>query len=163
MRSDDSSIYHVRCYVNPFQNLYQFSHLYCGLSLLAHQGVAQIVLQQRPKSANYACDFGALWAEVLDSRNHEKRKVVFDMYDDSGVFASDCLELCDVYFKRSYHEPDVRQLSPKLQPKVMPFGINFGCQTPETTLRLLSVLLPSWTWKMFKSPRETIRRLRAAS
>jgi hypothetical protein len=155
--------YRIRCFVHPFQDLYYLSHLYSGLCALAKVGIARIDFEQPRPEATYALDPVVLWTEVANSRSGKHCKIVYDMYDRSDLFVMDSLDLCDKYFKRSYHPPDLRQLSPKLRAKVIPFGLIHPCGTPESTLRLVGSLLPSWTLKMLRSPVETLRKLRTAS
>jgi hypothetical protein len=162
MKFDQAPIYSVRCFVHPFQNLYHLSHVYSGLLAVAKDGAARVTLELSQRNDDHALDPYALFAEVVDSRAGDGRKTVFDMYDASNVFAMNALERCDVYFKRSYHPPDLGPLSAKSKAKVVPFGINYSCQTPEATLRLLSALLPDWTLRVFKSPLKTLRGLDGA-
>ena len=159
---DQGPIYSVHCYLQPFQNLFYLSHVYSGLFLLDDQGIARVTFDLPPASHRAVLKPATLWAEVFNSRTREHRNIVFDMYDASDAFAGDSLEQCDLYFKRSYYSPDVWRLSPKLQAKVMPFGLNFPCQTPRL-MRLLAVLLPSWMLKSLRAPVETFRALRSNS
>jgi hypothetical protein len=53
-------------------------------------------------------------------------RVCFDIHDRGYLFSPAELRDSDVYFKRSYHPPEVQKLEPEARRKVAPFGPIFG-------------------------------------
>lgn len=75
------------------------------------------------------------------------RRVVFDMLDRSTEWDLPGLEAADLYFKRSFHGPDVARLGPERASRVQPFGMNFLCRSAGSTRWVLrhAVLPELWS------------------
>lgn len=151
--------YHIRCFIHPWQNLYQLSYVYVGICDLASQNIATVEFRQPASSASYALDPVALWAEVTDTKTGEERRIVFETSDHSSLLVKDALKACDLYFKRSYYAPDLDHISLDLKDKVAPLGLVYACRTAESIWRTMSCLLPAWVSDVVRSPAETIRKL----
>jgi hypothetical protein len=63
-----------------------------------------------------------LEAECLSSG--ARRSIAIDLQDQSYLFDHDLLARCDVYFKRSYHPPDLAGFPDDLRARIRPFGLN---------------------------------------
>ena len=159
MSSTRLPAYHIRCFIHRSQNLNHLSYVHTGICALARQNFAAVEFKQPQSSAGYGLSPVAVWAEVTDTKTREERRIVFEISDHSNVFVNESLKLCDVYFKRSYYLPDLRQLSSDLRRKIAPFGLIYPCRSAESTRRTLSALLPTWALEIVKSPARTIRRL----
>lgn len=114
---------------------YYISYVYSALWELAHQGAIQLrfvypwSLRGRVPTLGEPPMSEALWLVVEDTATGQKRKVCYDHHDKSYDFAHKGLELCDVYYKRSYHQPDIDKLPPALAKKIVPFGFDFPCRS----------------------------------
>src|SRR5262245_3967974 len=151
--------YHIRCFIHPWQNLYQLSYVYVGICGLASQNIATLEFRQPATSASYALDPVALWAEVTDRKTGEERRIVFETSDHSSLVVRDALNVCDFYFKRSYYAPDLNQIPPELKDKIAPLGLVYACRTAESVWRTMSCLLPAWLSQVARSPAATIAKL----
>jgi hypothetical protein len=58
-----------------------------------------------------------------------ERMLAFDLRDQSYSICLDTLERADVYFKRSYYEPDLQSLPRAYRAKILPFGLNCALKT----------------------------------
>ncbi len=53
--------------------------------------------------------------------------VSFDMHDSMEIDSVEKLQVCDIYFKRSYSQSYINALPEPLARKVYPFGLNYAC------------------------------------
>jgi len=81
------------------------------------------------------------------------------MSDSSGVFNMEALEESDIYFKRSYHAPDLDALRPELRSRILPGTLNFACRTPASSRRLLPFLVGLYGSRALTRPVSTLRNL----
>lgn len=134
----------VELILSPSADLYHSSLLVSGLARLAETDEIALVLR-RPRGrseARLAADQLAIPLIVHTPLRGRSRIAVIELRDRSDLFAADALAGCDVYFKRSYHEPDLDGLEPELATKVVPFGLNFACRTPRATARVFRTVGP---------------------
>ncbi|NDJ76813.1 MAG: glycosyltransferase family 1 protein [Chloroflexi bacterium] len=114
---------------------YYLSHFYTGLWELAHAGKIQLKFVYPWSLRGRVSQLGeppmneVLWMVVEDTDSGAVRKVCYDHHDKSYLFADKALELCDVYFKRSYVQADVDKLAPALAQKVVRMGFDFPCRS----------------------------------
>ena len=116
----------VTCHIEPTQNLYHLSKLLTGLCELARQG--RIELRFTTVAANSPQSSTEAVLSAVVANHGTTTHAVFDLYDRSDRFEIALLEACGVYFKRSFCVPHVRSLQASWQPKVLPFGLNYGCR-----------------------------------
>ena len=131
---------HVAAYGDG--NPYHLSYIFAGLYDLAKRQQIKLDVtypwsysKNRPSPGDIT-----LWLIVEDSLTNRSRKVVFDLHDKSDKYIIPRLEECDIYFKRSYYEPDVEKLSPNLRKKVVPFGLNYACRSAYETTPIFRML-----------------------
>jgi hypothetical protein len=129
----------VTCYITPAHDLYHLSSILTGLSEVAKEG--RLELRLEPILDDTRKPLEAIAMRAVAVREGRAIEIVFEVYDRSDRFEMPLLEHCDIYFKRSFFEPDIRDLDPELQPKVVPFGFNYACRSMagETRLRGLDL------------------------
>ena len=126
--------YSITVYFDPHQNLWADCYLYAGLCALSASD--EIDLTFRPLRHRTEPI-----VTVLEVRNITgKRVIAFDHYDRADCFNPAVLELCDVYYKRSYHEPAVLERAQPLHEKVRPYGLVFPCHIAGSRSRVLRAL-----------------------
>lgn len=121
------------------QGLYHPTALYTGLDALARR--ADIILRLRsPQSQaeRLLVEKSMIVCLKVKARDiGEEQIIAVDLHDRSDLFATNALEGCDIYLKRSFHRPDIASLPANLANKISPFGLNYACRTHASTLRLL--------------------------
>jgi hypothetical protein len=108
-----------------------FTHLgfvLTGLESLARSGRIALLAERAPPG----CHPLVLRCR-LDDGHGQPLRVVFDMLDRSTEWDGPGLDAADVYFKRSYHLPDVEWLGPDRARRVEPFGMNFLVRSGSST------------------------------
>jgi len=106
------------------------TQIYTGLYDLAREGKISLDVTSRfddriKKSRRNS----VLCVQVTDSGSNRMRTVCFDMFDGREITSRERLELCDVYFKRSYDDHYVGELDARQRGKMFPYGLNFECRT----------------------------------
>jgi hypothetical protein len=127
--SGDATAVEATLYVDVEQDWYHTSYIFTGLALLARRGAVDLKIRH-PSPADWrkSAPGNAIAHLDLQLRGRDERlPVCFDLADRSDVFFRNVLQACQVYFKRSYYRPDVEQLQPEYQEKVLPFGMNYAC------------------------------------
>jgi hypothetical protein len=143
----------VTCWIGPGQDFYQASCLLAGLLALHRAGRIALRLRvPRPTESMLAADPRSMAFQVV--ADGASRLVVADFRDQSNEFSGDLLGHCDVYFKRSYHAPDLPSLGGDAA-KVRPLGLNYPCRTTG----LVSAILAAETPWLARSPTRAIRWL----
>jgi hypothetical protein len=64
-------------------------------------------------------------------------RIGIELSDHSDVFDEELLARSDLYFKRSYYEPDLARIATGLRSKIMPLGLNYACRSHIVLLRTL--------------------------
>lgn len=92
------------------------------------------------------------------------KTLAFDLKDQSHWVCLDTLERADIYFKRSYYEPDLLGVPNALRRKIRPMGLNFAFKTSGSTALIARMLLrqPTSGWRL-RSALRTYARLARAS
>jgi hypothetical protein len=93
-----------------------------GLVQLSREGVISLRTMRaggarggvNPRGADYPL----FTVTCSDARSGTTRRICFDARDQSDVWQMNALEEADVYFKRSFHLPDVEKLPPGIRGKV---------------------------------------------
>ncbi len=119
-------MYTVTAYYDPFENLYHTSYAYSGLLALARRRQIRLrirrVRQYQPGSLCVST--------VVIGPGKGSLRVTFDLRDRSTRFDQRLLQDSNVYFKRSYHGPDLSDIEPRLRSRILPFGLNYVCGSP---------------------------------
>ncbi len=116
--------------VYPEQIGEYFSEFYAGLYELRAAGLVEFRFGHRALHAARAINsFPPLRLEIEQLGHHKQLKICFDPSDWHDIASMDDLREVDVYFKRSYHEPYISQLSESLRRKVLPMGLHYGCRS----------------------------------
>ncbi len=149
--------YAITAQFDPHPSLWAEAYLYAGLAALAQAGNVALHLS----SVRRPDPLPLVLLEVCVLRTGEKRLLAFDHYDRSDLFNIPLLERCDLYFKRSYHAPDVARHSAGLDYKLRPYSLVFPCQCADSRRRVLNARVASFLTHLMDSPREQLRSLRA--
>ncbi len=128
MQGCELSKIHVSIFADAHPN--HLSYVYTGLCDLADQGEITLDFSFPWSRMDSRPVYGdvTLLAVVSQFGVRSQKTVVFDMHDRSDKFIYPRLEQCDVYFKRSYYQPDINRLDVSLRSKVLPFGLCFPCR-----------------------------------
>jgi hypothetical protein len=153
--------YLVRVHIGPWQNFYHTSKVYTGLLRLAGQGGigVEFVPPLPGEDALWTSNPLAVTLDVIAAPAAPPVRVCIDVHDAADVFFTDLLAACDVYCKRSYRAADAAALPPDLAGKVLPFGLNYGCRSFRSTLRVVRALLPGCVRRFLRSPRQGMKEL----
>ena len=92
----------VEAEIHPHPSFTHLGLVLTGLEALAGTGRLRLGAVRAPPGAHAV----VLRCQVKDGTGQERR-VVFDMLDRSSEWDGPGLERADVYFKRSFHAPDV--------------------------------------------------------
>lgn len=150
----------ILCYLSHEQDLYHASHLYTGLCGLMEQGRVRVkFVVPRGAEKVYASDSLTVCLKVRSSVDGKDYLLAIDLRDQSDALALPLLELCDVYLKRSYYEPDLSDVPDPLRRKIIPFGLNYGCRSALSTSRVFSALIPSLAASLLRSPKKILGQL----
>ena len=114
------------------------SSIYAGLCALEAAGrirleIGNIVLPKLTGERPFYRFF--YWIEAKEDGREEAVRICFDMLDWAGFPYVQLLELCDVYFKRSFREDELQKLPQSLRQKVLPYGLNYACSGPYQRLQ----------------------------
>jgi hypothetical protein len=122
----------VEVEVHPHPSFTHLAYVLTGLATLARAGrLCLEAARGDPRSHPLV-----LRCRVEGDQGSERR-VVFDMLDRSNEWDLPGLDRADVYFKRSFHRPDVDRLGPDRAGRVEPFGMDFLVRSPESTRWML--------------------------
>jgi hypothetical protein len=100
-----------------------------GLIQLAESGVIKLSVMRGAVAASLGSQSRNYPLLILSCRRPnggQKRLICFDPKDQSDAWHVDALDLCDRYFKRSVHGPDVDALPESRRQKVRPINPMFG-------------------------------------
>lgn len=124
--------YHVKVIVDQHQSLYHASYFYTGLWMLAERGVIRLEFLPAWCERRYRelSGLGRQFMEVSPISGGEPRLLCIDCEDRGDLFCNEALKRCDIYFKRSFHAPDVARLPAHHRGKVVPFGMIYACRCP---------------------------------
>jgi hypothetical protein len=122
------SEFQVTLYLDIDEDLYHTSYVHTGIFSLASSGEVSLTIK-RPTVGTWRKSGIGNPCVALDVRAPGGRviPVSIDLRDRSDLFDHESLENAAVYFKRSYHGPDVAALPAAHRSKVLPFGLNFVC------------------------------------
>lgn len=133
-------MFHVEVYADGHP--WHLENIYAGLLELSHSG--EIDLSFTYPGLKPRADIGigdvSLWMNVKDSESGRAVKVCFDLHDKSDYIRYERLKSCDIYFKRSYFQPDLNPLESKLQEKIFPLGFKYGCRSKHDKSSLARIL-----------------------
>ena len=134
----------VELVIEPSVDTYHLSMINTGLVALADQGEIDLSYRRARGSEEdwLVADPLAIGLQIHAQDGDRPRHVVVDLHDQSDVFFGAALESGDLYFKRSFHQPDVDRLSQGVVEKVVPFGLDFACRSRRSTCKLLGSLGP---------------------
>jgi hypothetical protein len=150
-------IYEIRCELDDFEGLYHLANLYTAVCELEkeHRAVAFL----RCTESTRATDPSTVLMKVRHLVSGASLQLAFEMSDRSDVFNMEALDVCDVYFKRSYYAPDLLPLAARLRERILPGGLNFTCRTPSSSRRLLPLLIARYCSRAIASPRSVFHNL----
>jgi hypothetical protein len=135
--------YEITCYVTIRQDLYHASRVYTGLCELSNQGAARIKFAAPgAEEKAFAESSYAVCMRIRFLNTGDNCLLAVDLLDRSDSFEMGALENCNIYLKRSYYEPDLSVLPFNLKSKVLPFGLNYACRSPDSIRRIVAMLVP---------------------
>jgi hypothetical protein len=82
-------------------------------------------------------------------------RVAVDLRDGPG-FSRPILDRVDLYLKRAFDRPELSELPSSQAERVQPFGLNYGCRSTRSTVRLLGAI----GWSLAQQGRAALPRLR---
>ena len=111
-------------------NIWQHSYFLTGLVQLAKEGTIALRVMSgddlRRCSAMQNSLYPLLTLKCTESYRNNSRVICFDPKDQSDAWQTKALEECDVYYKRSIHQPDTERLAKPRQLKVRPINPMFA-------------------------------------
>jgi hypothetical protein len=128
----------VDLYISRKQNIFHASSLYAGLDRLQRRGAINVTFKGRPPGERFVENQGVVCLRVTKPGSPEARELAIDLFDMSDEILPSVLERCDVYFKRSFHAPDLASIAPELRAKIRPFGLTFPVRTEGSTRRVIA-------------------------
>lgn len=144
----------VVAYVGARHDLYHTSRLLTGLCALHARGeVALRYARPDPGDEWLSGDPVVMCLDVHDTS--ARRRVAIDLRDGVGL-SRPIVDNVDVYLKRAFSGSETAALPIALARKMQPFGLNYGCRSVESTIRLLR----SVGWGLAGRGRAGINRLR---
>lgn len=150
----ECAAYRVELYLNPRHDHYHFSKIYAGLDTLARRRIIRLCIKRAFDPGN------TLDACVTDMKCGDRRWIVFDVDDHSTRFGVDALARCDVYFKRSYHAPDLEIFPESLRRKVRPYGLNYACLSQSSKWLFLRQWGVGVAGQIVRAPGTVVKELR---
>ena len=144
----------VSVYVGPSHDLYHTSRVLTGLCALHARGAIALryVVPSDASTQWLVRDPVVVCLDVVDVSD---RRLAIDLRDGLGI-SRPILDNVDVYLKRAFYRPEVDELPFELAQKVRPFGLNYGCRSTASTLRMLGTI----GWPLAREGRRGIARLR---
>jgi hypothetical protein len=128
----------ITCWLDRDHIFYHTARWLSGLWLLHKSGEISLRFLIRPDRAPTNEPSDSIFPFEIDSSG-KTRRALADFRDRSDLFPLDAMTDCDVYFKRSYHAPDL----PRSQSsKILPLGLNFTCRAPGLTPALCRAQIP---------------------
>jgi hypothetical protein len=150
-----TEIVDVCCILDDELDLYHASSLVTGLCWLAGAGAIGVEFVRHPDDADReGADHHVLRlrAEYGDKRKADR--IALELSDSSRRFAMNSLAWCDVYFKRSFHEPDLSAIQDeRLRGKIQPLGLNYAARSAVATRKMLPDLASRVARSLFR-PKE---------
>jgi len=139
-----------------------------GLMQLAQDGSIRLSVMRGQEAATLASrtsDYPILMLRCSQPNGGPSRLICFDPRDQSDVWNRAALEVCDVYFKRSVHGPDVQKLPPAEAGKVRPINPMFATWSKGARgwwLRTSAFYVRTAMGKMLSgmSPKQSLREMR---
>ena len=138
----------VEAEIHPHPSFTHLGFVLTGLVALARAGRLRLTTVRAPPGGHPL----VLRCRVDDGAGQERR-VVFDMLDRSSEWDLPGLEGAHLYFKRSFHGPDVARLGPERARPVEPFGMNFLCRSGGSTRWMLRHAALPELWSLVRAGR----------
>ena len=145
---------------NSLLGRYHLSQIYAGLYDLAAENRIKLRFSSELSSEPLFEHGNLLWLKVEDSSCGEVRVIGFDMEDSGRPIAKQAIEQADIYFKRSYDNSFLVDIEESLRQKVLPYGLNYGCNSRnEDKSKKLVYLLFSAVCQLPRNPSPLLRRV----
>jgi len=141
-------VFKAVCYLHETLDPYHASTAITGLVSLAQANKITLEFRELP-SCEYEQDQAAVVQLDLSHRGRPGlcRRVAIDLFDRSDYVVMGALSRSDVYWKRSFHPPDIAALPGGLGTRIRPFGLNYATRTLQSTaaiaVRAIPILLRS--------------------
>lgn len=147
--------------VYPDLNSRHIAQVYSGLYDLAKNGRINLEFTSRiDDRIKKSVRNSVLCIQVSDSETGRVRTICFDMFDGCEISSIKRLELCDVYFKRSFYDKYINSLHSADRKKILPYGLNYECRSRNESHILKRLLIfHSASSSFSKSPRIFIKDL----
>ena len=122
----------VEAQIHPHPSFTHLGYVLTGLEGLARRGRLELIAGRAPASSH------PLVLRCRVEAGGTERALVLDMLDRSSEWDLPGLDEADLYFKRSFHRPDVERLGPERARRVEPFGMNFLVRSASSTRWVLA-------------------------
>src|SRR5688572_14611886 len=125
---------HITAFVGPDHDLVHTSLLLTGLCALARSRA--IALRLRTPAVADRWLVGDPVVMCLDITAEKTTRVAIDLRDGEGI-SEPIVDRVQWYLKRAYYPVEIERLPRGLGPKLLPFGLNYGCRSGVSTTRML--------------------------
>lgn len=116
-----------------------FTQVYAGLFDLQRSNKARITISPRLPHSDLM-DSAALLLEAKNTANGKKRMILIDLNDNTPFSVPQAVERYDLTAKRSFLGQRIAELSAGVRERVVPYGINFNCNSPSVPILHLFVV-----------------------
>jgi hypothetical protein len=129
---------HLDVFVGPRHDLVHTSLVLSGFCALAARGA--ITLRYHvPKGDAERWLIHDPIVVVFDIHAGGSTRVAIDLRDGEGI-SQPAFDRVQWYFKRAFYPPETAALGPDASRKLLPFGLNYGCRTSGSAVRLLAAI-----------------------
>src|SRR5688500_4642542 len=125
---------HITAFVGPDHHLVHTSLLITGLCALAESRAIRLRLR-RPAAADRWL-VGDPVVMCRDVAGETTTRVAIDPRDGEGI-SEPIIDRVQWYVKRAYYPVENERLPRGLGTKLLPFGLNYGCRSAVSTVRML--------------------------
>ena len=143
----------VVVFVSPDHDLYHTSRVFTGFTALASRHAIRLRFEVPAGDSRWLA--GDPIVVCFEVRSGPRHRIALDLRDGLGI-SRPIIDRVDRYFKRAYYTPEVSALEPYLAAKVQPFGLNYGCRSARSALRVISKVGPP----LLRRGRSGVQRLR---
>jgi hypothetical protein len=143
----------VTAYVSAAHDLYHTSRVHTGLCALHARRAIHLQYVVPTDATRWLA--GDPVVVCLDVTTKSTRRAAIDLRDGPGI-SHPIIDEVDVYLKRAFSRPELNDLPPCLAQKMHAFGLNYGCRSAASTLRVLRAV----GWAIAREGTPGIARMR---
>ncbi len=129
----------VTAYVGPDHDLIHTSLLLTGLCAVDDRATIAVRVRRPPAADRWLV--GDPIVLCLDVGGPVQARIAIDLRDGEGV-SYPIIDRVDWYLKRAFYPTEIERLPETQRHKIKPFGLNYGCRSRASTLRMLALVGP---------------------